>query len=164
MSKPSFAQTAHAPFAQDNGDPKSVVATIVCPYCKHINTIHYQLDTDEIIASAKCSHLNHFETVTGHNCIYEFFKNEETDPPKVLKVPIVAVIVDHVKREMLRKSKFTERVDAVAWIKDELSGWMNPDDKIVKETRQNGQKEWDEYMIQCPDGSCLDYYAELHNG
>ena len=79
MGRPTFAATHAEPFTQDNGDTAQVSSTTVCPYCKHLNRVSYNLETNEIVSESKCPHLQHFETVTGHNCIYEFYKNDETE-------------------------------------------------------------------------------------
>jgi hypothetical protein len=74
MGRPSFAATYAEPFTKDNGDEGVYASTTVCPYCKQLIRISYNIKTDEITAESKCPHLKHFETVTGHNCIFEFLK------------------------------------------------------------------------------------------
>ena len=74
MGRPTFAATHAEPFNQDNGDTAQLSSTTVCPYCKHLNRVSYNLKTNEIVSESKCPHLQHFETVTGDNCIFEFLK------------------------------------------------------------------------------------------
>lgn len=74
MGRPSFVNTHAEPFTKDNGDEGVYTSTTVCPYCKLIIRISYDVITFLTTAESKCPHLQHFETVTGHNCIFEFFK------------------------------------------------------------------------------------------
>ncbi len=159
MGKPTYAATHAEPFVQDNGDQTALSSTTVCPYCKHMIRISYNLDTDEILAESKCPHLQHFETITGHNCIFEFLKNEETESK------IYVAICDHITRKVIKKEKFLDIDAAQLWARMELRGYREQGDKLVTEVREDGKgNEWTDYMIQTPDGGILDYYAEVHNG
>ena len=75
---------------------------------------------------------------------------------------IIAAVVDHVKREVLEKGNFDRMEFAEKWAEDKLAGWKNPDDKIVKEQRDNGKEQWTEIMIETAYGDILDYYVEIH--